>query len=90
MPGAEVNIVRSQAKDLSTTNYGKCLSSYADGKQINKSDIITLKPEEILKKEYSFDGRNELQAVVIDAETKDTLDKATIKQKSIRDTGGLL
>ena len=35
MPGAEVNMMRSQAKDLSTTNYGKCLSRYADGKQIN-------------------------------------------------------
>ena len=62
----------------------------AKGKQINKSDIITLKPEETLKKEYSFDNRNELEAVIIDADTKETLDKATIKQKTIRDTGGLL
>ena len=62
----------------------------ANGKQVNKSDIITLKPEELLKKEYSFDGRNELDAIVIDAETKETIDRATIKQKTIRDTGGLL
>ena len=62
----------------------------AKGKQVNKSDIITLKPEGVLKKEYSFDNRNELEAVIVDAETKETLDKATIKQISIRDTGGLL
>ena len=60
------------------------------GKQVNKSDIISLKPEEVVKKEYSFDGRNELDAIVIDAETKETIDRATIKQKTIRDTGGLL
>ena len=60
------------------------------GKQVNKSDIISLKPEEVIKKEYSFDGRNELDAIVIDAETKETIDRATIKQKTIRDTGGLL
>ena len=62
----------------------------ASGKQVNKSDIITLKPEELVKKEYSFDGRNELDAILIDAETKETIDRATIKQETIRDTGGLL
>lgn len=62
----------------------------ASGKQVNKSDIISLKPEEVVKKEYSFDGRNELDAIVIDAETKETIDRAIIKQKNIRDTGGLL
>ena len=62
----------------------------SSGKQVNKSDIISLKPEEVVKKEYSFDGRNELDAILIDAETKETIDRATIKQKTIRDTGGLL
>jgi len=62
----------------------------SSGKQVNKSDIISLKPEEVVKKEYSFDGRNELDAIVIDAETKETIDRATIKQETIRDTGGLL
>lgn len=62
----------------------------ASGKQVNKSDIISLKPEEVVKKEYSFDGRNELDAIVIDAETKETIDRVTIKQKTIRDMGGLL
>ena len=45
--------------------------------------------EEVVKKEYSFDGRNELDAIVIDAETKETIDRVTIKQETIRDTGGL-
>ncbi len=62
----------------------------SSGKQVIKSDIISLKPEEVVKKEYSFDGRNELDAIVIDAETKETIDRATIKQKTIRDTSGLL
>jgi len=43
-----------------------------------------------VKKEYNFDGRNELDAILIDAETKETIDRASIKQKTIRDTGGLI
>jgi len=43
-----------------------------------------------LKKEYNFDRRTELEAVIIDAETKEMLDKTVIKQKIVRDTGGLL
>jgi hypothetical protein len=61
----------------------------ASGKQVNKSDIISLQSEEIVKKEYGFDGRSELDAVMVDAETKETIDRAVIKQKNIRDTGGL-
>jgi hypothetical protein len=62
----------------------------AEGKQVNTSDIITLEPKETIKKEYSFDGRDLLQAIVVDAVTKETIDKTAIKQKLIRDTGGLL
>lgn len=62
----------------------------AKGQQVNKSDIITLTADKVVKKEYSFDNHTALEAVIIDAATKETLDKATIKQKTIRDTGGLL
>ena len=80
----------SVEKDLFSMQRKVEILFLSNGKQVNKSDIISLKPGEIVKKEYSFDGRNELDAIVIDAETKETVDRATIKQKPVRDTGGLL
>ncbi len=78
------------ADDLFSMNRKIVILFMDQGKQANKSDIITLNSDEVLKKEYSFDRRSELEAVVIDAETKETLDMTLIKQKIVRDTGGLL
>lgn len=62
----------------------------SEGKQVNKSDIITIKAGEIIAKEYSFDKHNDLQVQLLDASTKKLLDIATVKQNISRDFGGLL
>lgn len=57
---------------------------------VNKSDIITIQNEESIKKEYSFDGKDELIVTLLDATTKEQLDRTEIKRNKDRDLGGLL
>ena len=59
------------------------------GLQFNKSDIITIKAGELLKKEYSFDKHGNIDVLVIDAISKKTLTKASVTQTVARDLGGL-
>jgi len=59
------------------------------GQQFNKSDIVTIKAGELIKKEYSFDGRRNVDVIVIDASTKQTLTKVSVSQTVARDLGGL-
>lgn len=58
--------------------------------QINKSDIFSIQKDQILKKEYTFDGNSEIDVLLLDANTKEQLDKAVVKQNKARDLGGLL
>ena len=62
----------------------------SEGKKVNQSDIITMEADEIIKKEYGFDHHTALEIVLVDAETRETLDKAAIKRAATRDMGGLL
>ena len=66
------------------------LQFFAQGKQISKSDIITLTSGVEIKKEYPFDGYDELEVQLLDVITKEQLDKAVIKKDNARDFGGLL
>jgi hypothetical protein len=59
------------------------------GKQFNKSDIVTLKAGELVKKEFAFDGHGSIDVVVVDALTKQTLTKVAVLQIVARDLGGL-
>ena len=59
------------------------------GRQFNKSDIVTIKAGELIKKEYSFDKHGNIDVVVIDAFSKQTLTKVSVKQTVARDLGGL-
>ncbi|MDG4950735.1 hypothetical protein NLM59_07345 [Weeksellaceae bacterium KMM 9724] len=65
------------------------LMFFADGKEINKSDIFTIEKGEELKKEYQFDSHQQIEVKILDANTKQQLDKAIITQSSARDLGGL-
>lgn len=72
-------------------NQRKCqLLFFAAGKQYNKSEIFTLSAGDTIQREYEFDGKKELEVVLLDAGTKEQLDKATVKKDSSRDLGGLL
>jgi len=62
---------------------------FVNNQQINKSDIFAINENEINAKEYSFDGHDEIEAQLLDAETKQKLDSAIVKQNKDRDLGGL-
>ena len=57
---------------------------------MNESDIITILRDEEIKKEYQFGSHHLIELIVLDALTKEQLDKVTIKKSSARDLGGLL
>lgn len=59
------------------------------GHQFNKSDIVTIKASELVKKDYAFDGHLAIDVIVIDASIKQTLTKVSVSQTVARDLGGL-
>ncbi|MEA2073052.1 MAG: PglZ domain-containing protein [Campylobacterota bacterium] len=63
---------------------------FAQGKQISRSDIITLTSGSEVIKEYPFDGYDEIEVQLLDITTKEQLDRAVIKKDNARDFGGLL
>jgi len=63
---------------------------FADKKKINTSDVFEIKANEQATKEYTFDGTPRMEVQLLDAETKQQLDRAEIKQNQDRDLGGLL
>ena len=78
------------AGDLFSLERKVILVFFSGHVQTNKSDIITIQREQIVTKEYTFDGKEELVVLLLDAVTKEQLDRAEIKQNKDRDFGGLL
>lgn len=62
---------------------------FAKKTQVNKSDVFTIHLKERITKEYTFDGHPEIEVHLLDAETKQQLDRAVVKQNKNRDLGGL-
>jgi hypothetical protein len=62
---------------------------FSNKTQINKSDVFTIQQGELIAKEYTFDGHSEIEAQLLDAQTKQQIDKVLIKQNKDRDLGGL-
>ena len=85
----EISLKTGAEKDLFSIGRKVIILFLSEGKKVNQSDIITLQAGEMIKKEYGFDNSTALEIVVVDAETKETLDKAVIKRTSTRDMGGL-
>lgn len=63
---------------------------YTDGKEIDKSSILTMEAGKKESLDLSLYGASEAVVVVIDEDTKDQLDKASIHKTKMRDLGGLL
>ena len=78
------------AGDLFSLERKVYLVFFANKTQVNKSDVFTIKPEELISKEYTFDGNPQIEVHLLDADTKQQLDKAVVKQNKTRDLGGLL
>jgi hypothetical protein len=62
---------------------------FANKAQINKSDIFSVQRNGKLDKEYSFDGYDEIEVQLLDAVSKQQLDRALVKKNKDRDLGGL-
>lgn len=76
--------------DLFSMDRKVFLVFFANKMQINKSDVFTIQRNELITKEYAFDGYSEIEVHLLDAATKQQLDKALVKQNKGRDLGGLL
>jgi len=60
-----------------------------DKKEFNRSSIITIKAGEQETKEFEFEKYDEFDILVIDANTRSTLDSCKINRQIARDLGGL-
>lgn len=60
-----------------------------NGKELARSDIITLSQGKKVKRELLLEGRDAAEICVLDAVTKETLDKCVVKLMKARDLGGL-
>lgn len=78
------------AGDLFSMDRKVYLVFFANKAQVNKSDVFTIQRNERVTKEYTFDGHSELEVHLLDAATKQQLDRAVVKQNKDRDLGGLL
>ncbi len=78
------------ANDLFSLERKVYLVFFKDKVQINKSDVFTIQRDAVETKEYTFDGNAEIDVQLLDAETKEQLDRAVVKQNKDRDLGGLL
>ena len=90
----DIYAVKIQAEadsiDLFNSQRKLILLFFHNGRQINKSDIFNIEKGKSIKKEFSFGSENEIEMKVLDAQTKEQLDKVTIKKNSSRNLGGLL
>jgi hypothetical protein len=75
--------------DLFSLNRKVYLVFFSNKAQINKSDVFIIQREELIAKEFTFDGNTEIEVHLLDAQTKAQLDKIIIKQSKDRDLGSL-
>lgn len=80
----------STASSLFSSERKVIILFFANGKNINESDIITIEKDNQLKKEFRFGSNSEIEMKIVDAITKEQLDKVIVKQNKARDLGGLL
>jgi len=62
---------------------------FANKTQINKSAVLSVQSNGDVTKEYTFDGHDEIEVHLLDAVSKQQLDRAVVKQNKDRDLGGL-
>lgn len=75
--------------DLFSLDRKVYLVFFANKIQLNKSDIFSIQSGAQVVKEYTFDGQSEVEVQLLDAISKQQLDRAVVKQNKDRDLGGL-
>ncbi|ABI68312.1 PglZ domain-containing protein [Syntrophomonas wolfei] len=63
---------------------------YDDNINCGSSNLINMEPGKTETIEFTFDDRQTLKAVLLDAESQEQLDIVSVKKANIRDLGGLL
>ena len=79
-----------KADSLFNTERKLILMFFSNSKKINQSDIISIGSGDEIKKEYSFDSYEEIEVRLLDADSKEQLDKVMVKASNARDLGGLM
>ncbi len=80
----------AEADDLFSMERKVYLVLFGDQKPVSKSEVISIRKNETLTKEFTFDGHMNMEVHLLDAATKQQLDRASVKQNQDRDLGGLL
>ena len=60
-----------------------------DKHEFSQSDIITIREEEKIIREFNFYAHDEFEIIVLDAQSKTRLDSCRVKRNITRDLGGL-
>lgn len=66
------------------------LSLYVDNIPCNQSNIFNIEFGKMEAVEFAFNGKTNIKAVLLDAETNELLDVVMVKKLNVRDLGGLL
>jgi len=80
----------SSLDDIFSVERKIVILQFNNNKQLSKSEIITMKNKDILKKEFEFDGYDKIDVQILDANSKELIEKVTVSKKNDRDLGGLL
>jgi hypothetical protein len=86
----KIKIKGSSIQNNLLTNRKIQLVSYNNNKEVSKSDILTIKSNETLEKEFDFNKFNEIKIVIFDIKTYEQLDYVMVKKGISRDLAGLL
>lgn len=78
-----------KADELFSASRNVQILLYANNVKYSSSDIFKIEPDMVQPKEFSFEGNNEILAVLTDAATQEQLDSVKIKKSNMRDLGGL-
>lgn len=81
---------KSTSTNLFSSERKVILLFFSEGEKISESDITTITRDVEVKKEYQFGIHSEIEIRVLDAITREQLDKTIINQSSSRDMGGLI
>jgi hypothetical protein len=86
----QLKIVSDQGVgDLFSMERKVYLVFFSNNVQINKSEVFTIYRNQTVTKEYTFDGNIEIDVLLLDAQTKEQLDKVVVCQNKDRDLTGL-
>lgn len=85
----QIKLKAGKGDNLFTQDRKVLLLFFANKVQVSKSDVITMQSNSETTKEYTFDGHDKIEMQLVDAITKQQLDKVIINKNNDRDLGGL-